>query len=78
MIKCVGQNGDHSATAGDGSRVAQPRKDWYALCGRSGLGKKVVEGDGKTSTRYEGLQMHDLRRSAVRRLIRLAVGRKSR
>jgi hypothetical protein len=59
----------------DGSRVAQPRKDWYSLGVRSGLGKKLVEmrPDGKTSVRCEGLQLHDLRRSAVRRMIRSGI-----
>lgn len=59
-------------TRPDGSRVAQPRKDWYSLCCRCSLGKMIVEtdADGKTHTHYEGLQMHDLRRSAARRLVR--------
>ena len=65
------QKGDFILTRKDGSRVAQPRKDWYSLCVRSGLGKWLTEkqADGKTSTHYEGLQMHDLRRSAVKHLV---------
>ncbi len=61
---------DFVLTRKDGSRVAQPRKDWYSLCVRCGLGRF-------TGKHYEGLQMHDLRRSGVRRLIRLGVPEKT-
>jgi integrase len=69
---------DFILTRQDGSRVAQPRKGWYDLCCRAGLGQMLVEKrpDGKTSTHYEGLQMHDLRRSAARRLLRSGVSEK--
>jgi integrase len=64
------EKNDHVLTQ-HGSKVAQPRKDWYSLCVRSGLGKMLTKErpDGKTSAHYEGLQMHDLRRSAVKRLV---------
>jgi integrase len=61
---------DFILTRKDGSRVAQPRKDWYNLCVASGFGKLDEDGG------YEGLQMHDLRRSAVRRLVRCGVPEK--
>ena len=54
----------------DGTHVAQPRKAWYALCCRAGLGKF-------TSGRYAGLQMHDLRRSAVRQMVRKGIPEKT-
>ena len=61
-------------TRENGSRVVAPRKAWYALCVRSGLGQFEKRPDGKTV--YEGLQMHDLRRSAVRRMRRRGVQEK--
>lgn len=54
----------------DGSRVSQPRKNWYSLCVSCGLG--TLDDSGH----YQGLQMHDLRRSAVRRLVRRGVPEK--
>ncbi len=65
------QADDFVLTHEDGSRVSQPRKNWYALCVSSGLGKLDESGH------YSGLQMHDLRRSAVRRLVRRGVPQKT-
>jgi len=66
LAACItGKNPDDFVlTRPNGRRVAQPRKDWYHLCHVSGLGK--LDDDGG----YEGLQMHDLRRSGVRRMRR--------
>jgi len=61
------KSNDFVLTRPSGSRVAQPRKDWYHLCHVSGLGK--LDEDGS----YEGLQMHDLRRSGVRRMRRQGI-----
>jgi integrase len=58
---------DPVLTRPNGCRVAQPRKDWYHLCHVSGLGK--LDEDGS----YKGLQMHDLRRSGVRRMRRQGI-----
>jgi integrase len=58
---------DFVLTRPNGRRVDQPRKDWYHLCHVSGLGK--LDEDGS----YRGLQMHDLRRSGVRRMRRQGI-----
>ena len=72
LAECIRtkQPDDFVLTHKDGSRVSQPRKNWYSLCAVSGLGKMSEDG------RYRGLQMHDLRRSAVRRLVRRGVPEK--
>jgi integrase len=57
------QPDDFVLTHENGSQVSQPRKNWYSLCAVSGLGKLSEDGQ------YRGLQMLDLRRSAVRRLV---------
>ena len=57
----------------DGGAVRDPRKAWYDLCVRCGLGKLIpVEGKHKFH-RYVGLNLHDFRRSAVRNLVRAGV-----
>lgn len=80
LAECVRgkEPNDFILTRQDGSKVAQPRKGWYDLCCRAGFGKMLIEKlpDGKTSTHYEGLQMHDMRRSAARRLLRSGVSEK--
>jgi integrase len=73
LAECIRnkRSDDFVLTRNDGSRVAQPRKDWYALCVRCSLGKFNEAGG------YKGLQMHDLRRSGVRRLVRRGVPEKT-
>ena len=69
---CRGKSPDDFVfTRADGSRVIEPRKNWYTLCVASGLGRFVPGERG--SRRYVGLNLHDFRRSAVRNLVRAGV-----
>jgi len=72
LAECIRgkQPDDFVLTYKHGSRVSQPGKNWYSLCAVSGLGKLSADGS------YTGLQMHVLRRSAVRRLVRRGVSEK--
>ena len=57
-----------------GSRVIEPRKNWYTLCVASGLGQLIPRKRGKrVYKRYVGLNLHDFRRAAVRNLVRAGV-----
>jgi integrase len=62
---------DFVFTRPDGTRVRDFRDAWWNLCERAGLGKWEKDKDGKE--RWEGLLFHDLRRSAVRNMIRSGV-----
>jgi integrase len=55
--------------------VANLRAEWARACNAVGLGKteKLTSEDGNEWTRYNGLIVHDLRRSAVRNLINSGV-----
>ena len=59
---------DFVFTREDGSRVVDPREDWYTLCVASGLGVYVPakRANGEDYKKYRGLNLHDFRRSAVK------------
>lgn len=45
------------------------RKCWMTACAACGLGRKIEVPEKKYDPRYEGLTLHDLRRSAARNLL---------
>jgi integrase len=57
------------------AQVVDPRKEWYDLCVRSGLGQWVPakRKNGKEFNSYQGLNLHDFRRSAIRTMTRRGV-----
>jgi integrase len=64
---------EKSASTGkvfDGTNL---RKEWMDACAACGLGRKIEVPGKKYDPRYEGLTLHDLRRSAVRNLINAGV-----
>ncbi len=75
---------DYVFTRSDGKRVKDFRKTWWNVCVSAGVGKwvcrkcnKTVTAEacecGSTDLKYEGLIMHDLRRTGARNLRRLGV-----
>jgi len=53
-------------------RVFEPtniRKEWTKACAALGLGRIIPVEGGPYDPRYEGLTLHDFRRSAIRNLV---------
>jgi hypothetical protein len=77
MRECVRNKkpDDFVFTREDGHPVVDPRKEWYSLCVRSGLGRFVPakRKNGEDYDRYVGLNLHDFRRSAIRNMTRRGV-----
>lgn len=71
----IGRKGNELVfTRSDGSPVIEIRKAWYALCQKANLGHFEKNSEGKPQ--WKGLLFHDLRRSAVRNMIRRGVSQK--
>jgi integrase len=62
-------NGEHGS-----NQVRDFRGAWWALCEKAGLGNWVKCEDEKS--RWQGLLFHDLRRSAVRNMVRAGISEK--
>jgi integrase len=72
------EDNDPVFTRPDGGRVVDMRQDWYDLCIASKLGRYVTakRKNGEDYERYEGLNVHDFRRSAIRNMTRRGVTEK--
>jgi integrase len=66
MLKAMGKTG----LVFDGTNL---RKEWMTACAACKLGRKIEVESKPYDPRYEGLTLHDLRRSAVRNLINAGV-----
>jgi len=80
MLELVRGKGDQDYvfTREDGTRVVDPRQDWYDLCVAAKLGSYVPakRQNGQTYNKYVGLNPHDFRRSALRNMTRRGVTEK--
>jgi integrase len=72
LIRMLEQVADKTGKVFDGTNL---RKAWCKACDACGLGK-LDEIDEQNNRRYTGLIVHDLRRSAIRNLIKAGVNEK--
>ena len=73
---CLGKKPDDFVfTRETCAQVVDPRKEWYDLCVSSGLGRWVPakRKNGEEFNSYQGLNLHDFRRSAIRNMTRRGV-----
>jgi len=73
---CQGKKPDDFVfTRGTCAQVVDPRKEWYDLCVRSGLGHWVAakRKNGEEFNAYRGLNLHHFRRRAIRNMTRRGV-----
>jgi len=77
VLECIRgkKQEDFVFTRSDGSRVCDPRTEWYDLAVASDLGQFVPakRKNGEDYLKYVGLNLHDFRRSAIRNMTRRGV-----
>ncbi len=72
LSQCVsGKNKDDYVFTRHGESIKDFRGAWWSLCEKSELGKFVKDEGGKL--KWQGLLFHDLRRSAVRNMVRAGI-----
>jgi integrase len=72
LIRMLERCKDRTGLVFDGTNL---RKEWQRACTTCGLGT-LTEVEGKRDPRYAGLIVHDLRRSAIRNLMKAGVNEK--
>ena len=72
LVKMLDQVEDQTGPVFDATNL---RKAWHKACVAAGLGK-LEEVEGKDDPRYTGLIIHDLRRSAIKNLMKAGVSEK--
>jgi integrase len=72
LVKILDQVKDQTGLVFDATNL---RKAWHKACVAAGLGK-LEEVEGKDDPRYTGLIIHDLRRSAIKNLMKAGVSEK--